>query len=106
MFEEFLGEAEKRDFQDVDYVLRLFGDKIFEARRNYREYVRKRVDFGRRTELVGGGLLRSSGGWGILKAMSKAHIHLKGDERILGGSAFVEEVLSKGDTVMNKCITI
>lgn len=53
---------QKRDFQDVDYVLQLFGDKVAKARRNYREYVRKRIDLGRRAELVGGGLLRSSGG--------------------------------------------
>ena len=86
---------QKRDFQDVDYVLRLFGDKVAEARRRYREYVRKRIELGRRPELVGGGLLRSSGGWGVLKAMSKARIHLKGDERILGESDFVKEVLSE-----------
>jgi len=86
---------QKRDFQDVDYVLGLFGDKQAEARRNYRQYVAKRVELGRRTELVGGGLLRSSGGWGVLKAMSKARIHLKGNERILGESDFVKEVLSE-----------
>ncbi len=85
----------KRDFQDVDYVMQLFGDKVAEARGNYREYVRKRIDLGRRPELVGGGLLRSIGGWGVLKAMSKARIHLKGDERILGDSDFVKEVLSE-----------
>ena len=86
---------QKRDFQDVDYVLGLFGDKVSEARRRYREYVRKRIELGRRPELVGGGLVRSSGGWGVLKAMSKARIHLKGDERILGESDFVKEVLSE-----------
>ncbi len=85
----------KRDFQDVDYVLQLIGDKVAQARRNYREYVRQRADLGRRPELVGGGLLRSSGGWGVLKAMSKARIHLKGDERILGDSDFVKAVLSE-----------
>ena len=85
----------KRDFQDVDCVLQLFGDKVTEARRNYREYVRKGIELGRRPELVGGGLLRSSGGWRVLKAMSKARIHLKGDERILGDSDFVEEVLAE-----------
>jgi REP element-mobilizing transposase RayT len=86
---------QERGFQDVDYVLRLFGDKVTEARRNYREYVGKRIKIGRRPELVGGGLLRSSGGWGVLKAMSKARIHLKGDERILGDSDFVKEVLTE-----------
>jgi hypothetical protein len=86
---------QKRDFQDVDYVLRLFGDKKADARRRYREYVRKKSELGRRPELVCGGLLRSSGGWGVLKAMSKARIHLKGDERILGESDFVKKVLSE-----------
>ena len=76
-------------------MLRLFGDKVAVARRNYRQYVGKRVDLGRRSELVGGGLIRSSGGWGVLKAMSKARIHLKGDERILGESDFVKKVLSE-----------
>jgi REP element-mobilizing transposase RayT len=86
---------QKRGFQDVEYVLGLFGDKVSRARRNYLEYVRKSIGLGRRPELVGGGLLRSNGGWGVIKAMSKARIHLKGDERILGGSDFVEEVLAE-----------
>jgi len=85
---------QKRDFQDGDYVLRLFGETVEAARRHYLEYVRKRVALGQRPELAGGGLLRSSGGWGVLKAMSKARIHLKGDERILGDSDFVKGVLA------------
>jgi len=84
-----------RGFQDVEYVLRLFDDKVIRARRNYQEYVQKSIGLGRRPELVGGGLLRSSGGWVALKAMSKARIHLKGDERILGESNFVKEVLAQ-----------
>jgi REP element-mobilizing transposase RayT len=85
----------KRDFQDTDYVLGLFGDNVVKARRSYRQYVLKRLELGRRPDLVGGGLLRSSGGWGVLKTMSKARIHLKGDERILGDSDFVKEVLAE-----------
>ena len=85
----------KRNFQDADYVLRLFGEKVAAARSNYREYVRKRMGLGQQPELVGGGLLRSSGGWGVIKAMSKARIHLKGDERILGDSDFVKEILAE-----------
>ena len=84
-----------RDFQDVDYVLQLFGDKVAKARRNYRAYFQKNAELGRLPKLVGGELLRSSGGWGVLKAMSKARIHLKGDERILGESDFVKKVLAE-----------
>jgi len=46
-------------------------------------------------ELVGGGLLSNSGGFGVIKTMSKSRIHLKGDERILGNSDFVKEVLAE-----------
>jgi len=85
----------KMAFQNVAYILKLFGNKTGNARVNYREYVQKRFGLGRRPELIGGGLLRSSGGWRALKAMSKARIHLKGDERILGDSDFVETVLAE-----------
>ena len=42
-----------------------------------------------------GGLIRSSGGWGVLKTMRQMKQHLKGDERILGDSDFVESVLQR-----------
>jgi chromosomal replication initiation ATPase DnaA len=45
--------------------------------------------------LVGGGLIRSIGGWQAFKTLSKAGVHLKSDERILGDGDFVEEVLKK-----------
>ena len=48
---------------------------------------------GRRPELTGGGLIRSVGSWGALKSLVKGKAHLKGDERILGDSDFVEAVL-------------
>ena len=83
-----------RNFQDVDFVLGLFGNNVSNARRNYRNYVHKNIGYERRPELVGGGLLRSNGGWGVIKAMSRARIHLKGDERILGESDFVKKVLA------------
>jgi len=92
----------QNEFQDVEYVLKQFGNKLSQARHNYREFVRKRIELGNRPELVGGGLLRSSGGRGVLKAMSKARIHLKGDERILGESDFVKEVLSEQKEKLNR----
>jgi putative transposase len=85
----------KRDFQHVEYVLRLFGEKNAAARRSYHQFVKKGIDQGRQPQLVGGGLLRSSGGWSILRSLSQAQVHVKSDERILGDSDFVEEVLAK-----------
>ena len=80
-------------FQDVDYILRLFGRKIPEAHRLYLEFVKKGVATGRRPELTGGGLVRSAGGWSALKAMRNGESRMKGDERILGQGDFVETVL-------------
>jgi hypothetical protein len=72
------------------YVLRLFGDNIRAARRKYNEYVHKGIETGRREDLVGGGLVRSAGGWVGVKSLRKSGILLKGDERILGSEDFVE----------------
>ncbi len=80
-------------WQNIDEVLRLFSDKLREARKRYREFVEKGIALGRRPELVGGGLLRSSGGWTGLRDFRKAGLRVKGDERILGDSDFVGNVL-------------
>lgn len=93
----------KADFQDVDYVLGQFGRKVGAARRNYRNYVYKRAFKGGRSELEGGGLLRSSGGWRAVRSMGKAGIHLKGDERILGDSDFVKKVLAETNENFERC---
>jgi len=83
----------KNDWQDTNYVLKLFGKRLSSSRRHYRKFVERGVLMGRRPDLVGGGLIRSVGGWQALKAFSRLNIHIKGDERILGDSDFVESVL-------------
>ncbi len=50
---------------------------------------------GKRPDLIGGGLVRSAGGWLNLIAMRRAKVFVKGDERILGESEFVDSVLSR-----------
>jgi REP element-mobilizing transposase RayT len=85
----------KNDWQNTRYVLRLFGKRLSSSRKHYREFVEKGVLMGKRRDLVGGGLIRSVGGWEALKAFSQLKIHVKGDERILGDSDFVESVLEE-----------
>ncbi len=85
----------RNDWQTVNETLKLFGKKVSAARRRYRDFVKKGVYQGRRPELVGGGLIRSVGGWLAFKALDRADAHLKSDERILGDSEFVEQVLKK-----------
>jgi len=46
----------------IEDVLLRFVDKLNEARRRYRQFVKNGVDRGSRPELQGGGLIRSSGG--------------------------------------------
>jgi hypothetical protein len=83
----------KNDWQDTAYVLQLFGNKTSAARRNYRSYVVAAMSEGQRHDLIGGGLIRSSGGWANVKAMRNANIFQHSDERILGDGEFVERVL-------------
>jgi putative transposase len=52
------------------------------------------VDRGRRPELIGGGLIRSAGGWSAIKALRNVDMRTMGDERILGGGDFVQSVLT------------
>ena len=50
---------------------------------------------GRRRDLVGGGLVRSLGGWAEAEKLRlKGQEHIKSDERILGDSDFVDSVLA------------
>jgi hypothetical protein len=85
------------DWQNTEYVLSLFGDALRSARRSYGAFVAKGVSMGRRPDLVGGGLLRSIGGWSKLKDLRDSGIRIKGDERILGSSDFVERVLKQAN---------
>jgi putative transposase len=52
----------ERDWQDTRYVLSFFGTGS-DARNTYLQFVAQGVDQGTRPELVGGGLIRSMGGW-------------------------------------------
>ena len=85
----------KAEWQDVSKVLGMFSSKGSKARRCYRDFVVRGIKMGRRPDLIGGGLLRSNGGWQAVKALRKNKVHLKGDERILGGKDFVLQVLSE-----------
>jgi len=84
-----------RPWQDTDYIFRFYGSKRLSARRRYREYVQMGIGDGRKPELVGGGLVRSAGGWSAVKDLRKGAERIKGDERILGDGQFVESALKE-----------
>jgi putative transposase len=91
-----MGEIQN-EWQDRDYVLRWFGQKQGEAKKAYRNYVKKGIDQGRRPELVGGGLIRSSGGWSAVKALRQSGQRELSDDRILGSGEFVERIIKEAD---------
>ena len=85
------------EWQDSDYVLKCFGKKEVAAMKAYRNYVKKAIDEGRRPELVGGGLIRSLGGWSAVKAMRRSGDRELSDDRILGSGEFVERVIKEAE---------
>jgi hypothetical protein len=87
----------KNDWQDCDYVLKYFGKKEVTARKAYSNYVKKSIDEGRRPELVGGGLIRSLGGWSAVKAMRRSGDRELSDDRILGSGDFVERIIKEAE---------
>ena len=88
----------ERPWQEVNYVLGYFGGTIRAARRAYVSYMDSGLDQGHRDELVGGGLVRSLGGWSEVKKLrSKGQDHMMSDERILGESEFVDSLLSQAN---------
>jgi REP element-mobilizing transposase RayT len=87
----------KHEWQDRDYVLSWFGGKKAQARKNYRQYVKEGISHGRRPELVGGGLIRSLGGWSEVLSMRRDGKRLLTDQRILGSGDFVEQILNEAD---------
>jgi len=92
----------KRDWQDVDHVLAYFGKQHYSARKHYYTFVAEGVDQGRRDELMGGGLIRSLGGWSAIDRNNLKDAHIKSDERILGNGDFVDSLLSQADEKLER----
>jgi REP element-mobilizing transposase RayT len=91
----------ERLWQDTEFVLATFGRKIPSARQAYRAYVEDGLQQGHRKELVGGGLVRSLGGWSEVKE-SAGPAHMMSDARILGDSGFVDALLSQAEEALER----
>jgi hypothetical protein len=86
----------KREWQDIDTVLGYFG-KGRKAVEKYERYVEEGISRGKRPELVGGGLIRSLGGWSQVLSLRRKGIKVAFDERVLGGDDFIERLLSEAE---------
>lgn len=82
-----------RAWQDTATVLAAFGPRRHQAAQRYEDFVREGMGQGRRPDLVGGGLLRSLGGWAQVLALRRKGSPVAADARILGSGEFVERLL-------------
>lgn len=85
------------DWQETEYVWKLFGGEKKKAMQAYRKFVEEGKDIGPRPEVGGGGLILSLGGWA--KVLSLRHRGEKEayDARILGSGDFVQKILQEAD---------
>jgi len=86
----------RRDWQDIGTVLGYFG-KGKRAIEKYEQYVREGISRGKRPELVGGGLIRSLGGWSQVLSLRRKGVKVASDERILGGDEFIQRLMSEAE---------
>jgi len=86
----------KRDWQDIRAIKAYFG-KGRRAVEKYEQYVREGASLGKRPELVGGGLIRSLGGWSQVLSLRRRDIKVASDERILGRDEFIQKLMSEAE---------
>ncbi len=82
-----------RPWQATREVLGRFAASPKRAREAYRSFVEAGKAHGQRPELQGGGLVRSLGGWHAVAALRRGREAYQSDERVLGSSAFVDDLL-------------
>lgn len=93
-------------WQDTATVLQHFGKTKRQARAQYRTFVAAGIPQGRRPELQGGGLRRSLGGWASVHTLRRGREAYAADERILGGSEFVEILRDEAERQERQRITL
>jgi len=86
----------------IEDVLKHFGKTLKEARQRYREFVEKGIKHGRRTDLQGGGLVRSAGGDASVLSSNRKEDRELSDERILGSGDFVAFVIQDKNELEEK----
>jgi hypothetical protein len=95
-----------REWQEVAEILARFGEHTKEAVRRYEAFVREGIARGRRPELVGGGLVRSAGGWAEVVALRRRGVKSAADERILGGGEFAERLFTEVEERIRQTIRL
>ncbi|MFH1440596.1 MAG: transposase [Candidatus Omnitrophota bacterium] len=92
----------KCDWQEINEILLWFGSSKKEAVKKYRKFISDGVSDTNSIDFSGGGVLRSIGGWSELINAKRKKEYWRGDERILGDSDFVGDVLCEAKENMDK----
>ena len=83
----------RQDWQERQSVLSRFGEREKQSIRAYRRFMEEGERLGRRPELVGGGMVRSCGGWSKVLSLRSRGEEVAYDSRILGSGEFVQGVM-------------
>lgn len=94
----------KNDWQEIDYVLKLFASGRRKAMQLYKKFVEDGQDQGKRDELSGGGLIRSLGGWSQVLSLREKGENIAHDSRILGSGEFVTNILKEAEKNLKRQI--
>ena len=86
-----------RPWQDREEVLKRFSGLSGKALSGYVAFVEDGINKAEPKHLEGGGLIRSNGGWKAILELRRARENYVSDERVLGGSDFVEGLLKEAE---------
>jgi putative transposase len=84
-------------WMDQDFILLQFGKTGRKAVEAYRAFISAGFSIGQLPYLVGGGLVRSLGGWSNVASLRQHGARENGDERILGSTEFVMTVVREAE---------
>ena len=84
-----------RHWQDTDTIGAYFGKRRKGAIKGYEEFITNGASQGKRDDRVGGGLIRSLGGWSQVLSLRQRGNKGASDDRVLGSGEFVESILSE-----------
>ncbi len=84
-------------WMDIAHVLSQFTDKKKAAGDVYRRFVEEGMNMAHNSELTGGGLVRSLGGWSQVLSKRRKGYKEESDERILGSGDFVNAILKEAE---------
>jgi len=87
----------QNQWQERGYVLKQFGREERQAIRAYRKFIGEGEGLGRRPDLIGGGLVRSMGGWSRVLSLRGSGEEVAHDSRILGSGDFVQAVIREAE---------